>query len=110
MRHQARGAPLPSGREGTRTTSNRNHPDRPPPAQLGAALTQGALVLIALAVLATAGAQATPQFAGTFTLDTDSGPITLTLEQDHDLVTGALELGGNVYTLEGQVDDVGMYG
>lgn len=63
-----------------------------------------------LAAQAPAAAQAGTGFAGTYQLNTESGPITLTLQQAGSQVSGTLQLGGFTYPLEGQVDDVGMFG
>ncbi|MFA5594369.1 MAG: hypothetical protein WDA15_03700 [Trueperaceae bacterium] len=49
-------------------------------------------------------------FTGSYVLDTESGPIKLTLQQAGELVTGTLELDGNAYDLNGQLDDLGIYG
>lgn len=56
------------------------------------------------------GATQGAAFTGAYVLDTDSGPIRLTLQQAGELVTGTLELDGNAYDLNGQLDDIGIYG
>jgi len=49
-------------------------------------------------------------YSGTYVMQGQKGPVTLTLAQSGEQVTGRLEGGGVAFNLEGAVDEQGVYG
>jgi len=49
-------------------------------------------------------------YSGTYVMQGQKGPVTLTLAQSGEQVSGRLEGGGVAFNLEGAVDDEGVYG
>lgn len=64
-------------------------------------------LMAALLALSLAAAQG---YGGSYVLPTDSGDITLLLQQQGNAVQGEMRLDGFTYQVEGEVDDVGIYG
>lgn len=91
--------------------TNHRVPANQPPRPLRHTLRRIGLALLAGTLLgSTAAAQGAAGLTGNYILNTESGPITLTLTVSGTSVSGALWLGGNTYELTGQVDDLGIYG
>src|SRR5690606_15729607 len=84
-----------------RSTSKVGHA-RHPVAKLGRAMGLLATLLIA-------GLAAAQGFSGSYVLPTDSGEITLQLQQQGGSVLGEMRLDGFTYQVEGEVDGVGLF-